>query len=60
MHQGPGGVNVNLDPATVLEARDTLLVIAPEGPLLELEALNQRADPWTLGPQVKAAPAPGR
>jgi voltage-gated potassium channel len=29
MHQGPGGVNVNPDPATVLEAGDTILVIAP-------------------------------
>jgi voltage-gated potassium channel len=40
MHQGPDGVNVNPDAGITLNASDTILVIAPMEPLLELEALN--------------------
>jgi voltage-gated potassium channel len=43
MHQGPGGVNVNPSGDSVLAPGDTILVIAPIEPLLELEALNQPA-----------------
>ena len=44
MHQGPGGVNVNPDPAIVMSAGDTILVIAPIEALREIEALNQPSD----------------
>src|SRR4051794_22081388 len=40
MHQGPDGVNVNPDAGVTLNPSDTILVIAPMEPLLELEALN--------------------
>jgi Trk K+ transport system NAD-binding subunit len=40
MHQGPDGVNVNPDASITLSPSDTILVIAPMEPLLELEALN--------------------
>ncbi|MGC8642937.1 MAG: TrkA C-terminal domain-containing protein, partial [Isosphaeraceae bacterium] len=62
MHQGPGGVNVNPDPAIELKAADTILVIAPMDALLELERLNQPADQKTggNGPPVASAPATAR
>ena len=41
MHQGPEGVNVNPDASIVLSPSDTILVIAPIEPLLELESLNR-------------------
>jgi len=40
MQQGPNGVNVNPDASITLNPSDTILVIAPMEPLLELEALN--------------------
>jgi Trk K+ transport system NAD-binding subunit len=58
MHQGTGEVNVNPDPATVLAAGDTILVIAPMDPLLELEALNQPLDLAAKPLQSSTAPAP--
>jgi Trk K+ transport system NAD-binding subunit len=62
MHQGPGGVNVNPDPAIELKAGDTILVIAPMDALLELERLNQPADQKTggNGPPVASAPVTAR
>jgi voltage-gated potassium channel len=41
MHQGPSGVNINPGHATVLGPGDSILVIAPMGRLLALEARNQ-------------------
>jgi Trk K+ transport system NAD-binding subunit len=58
MHQGTCGVNVNPDPATVLAAGDTILVIAPMDPLLELEALNQPLDLAAKPLPTSTAPAP--
>jgi Trk K+ transport system NAD-binding subunit len=55
MHQGAGKVNVNPDPATVLAAGDTILVIAPMDPLLELEGLNQPAE--AMSKPQNSAPA---
>ncbi len=44
MQHGASGVNVNPDPDIVLQAGDTVLVIAPIDDLLSLESMNQ-ADP---------------
>jgi voltage-gated potassium channel len=44
MQQGSQGVNVNPDPQIMLEAGDTILVIAPMDALLTLEAMNQPHD----------------
>jgi Trk K+ transport system NAD-binding subunit len=41
MHQSEGAVDVNPDSDIRLEPGDTILVIAPMGPLLALEAMNQ-------------------
>ena len=41
MHQAGQAVNVNPDPQIVLQAGDTILVIAPMEALLTLEAMNQ-------------------
>lgn len=43
MHQCVEGVSVNPTDGAVLKSGDTLLVIAPLAPLLELESLNQAA-----------------
>jgi Trk K+ transport system NAD-binding subunit len=45
MQQGASGVHVNPDPHILLEAGDTILVIAPMDALLELEAMNQAEAP---------------
>src|SRR5262245_21537576 len=53
MHQGPDGVNVNPDCDIVLKPGDTILVIAPMEPLLNLEALNQPGSHDGLGQVVE-------
>ena len=60
MHQGPGGVNVNPSGDTVLAPGDTILVIAPMEPLLELEALNQPAHDVFPAALKKPETPPGR
>jgi Trk K+ transport system NAD-binding subunit len=60
MHQGPGGVNVNPAAEIVLGPADTVLVIAPMEPLLELEALNQPPEANLARGSAKASPAPSR
>jgi Trk K+ transport system NAD-binding subunit len=45
MQQGACGVNVNPDPEIVLEAGDTILVIAPMDALLTFESMNQPHKP---------------
>jgi Trk K+ transport system NAD-binding subunit len=58
MHQGPGGVNANPSGDTVLAPGDTILVIAPMEPLLELEALNQPAhEPFAASPGKTQQPS---
>lgn len=44
MRQSAAGVELNPAPITILNAGDIILVIAPMGALLEIEALNQRKD----------------
>src|SRR5271157_5790262 len=60
MHQGPGGVNANPSGDTVLAPGDTILVIAPMEPLLELEALNQPAHDALAGGPGKTQQPSGR
>lgn len=55
MHQGKSGVNVNPGGHIVLEEGDTILVIAPMEPLLELETANQ--PPGIQGDGTLPAPA---
>ena len=56
MHQGPDGVNVNPDASIVLNPSDTILVIAPMEPLLELETLNQTQPTGSSGVYSSAVP----
>jgi voltage-gated potassium channel len=60
MQQGATGVHVNPDPEIVLEAGDTILVIAPMDALLYLESMNQpHAAPNNAAlPHRPAAPEP--
>jgi Trk K+ transport system NAD-binding subunit len=59
MQQGGRGVHVNPDPHTLLEAGDTILVIAPMDALLALESMNQPQEPApTKLPPVAAAGKP--
>jgi Trk K+ transport system NAD-binding subunit len=45
MHQGPRGLDLNPQPSAVLSPGDTILVIAPVGRLVALEALNHSGTP---------------
>ena len=55
---GNYGVNANPSGNTVLAPGDTILVIAPMEPLLELEALNQPAhEAFAAGPGKTQQPS---
>jgi Trk K+ transport system NAD-binding subunit len=56
MHQGPSGVNINPEHATVLGPGDSILVIAPIERLLALETANHPGE--TALQRVDRAPAP--
>lgn len=60
MHQGPGGVNASPSGDTMHAQGDTILVIAPMEPLLELEARNQPAHDGFAAALEKAQHPPKR